>query len=69
MASSQNPHVYLENLEALKIKVANLIKCGIDRWRAYQWGNTRKGYWRIVDNVVLKRAIPNTSLKLAGYPV
>lgn len=51
-----------------KTKVANLIKCGIDKWRAYQWGNTRKGYWRIADSAILKRAIPNASLKLAGYP-
>ena len=51
-----------------KTKVANLIRCGIDKYQAYQWGNTRKGYWRIADSVILKRAIPNISLKVAGYP-
>ena len=51
-----------------KTKIANLIKCGIPQWQAHQWGNTRKGYWRIADSVILKQAIPNTSLKSAGYP-
>ena len=23
-----------------RTRVKNLIRCGIDRWRAYQWGNT-----------------------------
>lgn len=51
-----------------KTKVANLIRCGIEKYQAYQWGNTRKGYWQIADSVILKRAIPNISLKVAGYP-
>lgn len=50
-----------------KTRVSNLIRCGIDKWRAYQWGNTRKGYWRIADSFILNRAIPNISLKRAGY--
>ena len=51
-----------------KTKVANLIRCGIEKCQAYQWSSTRKGYWRIADSVILKRAIPNISLKVAGYP-
>ena len=51
-----------------KTRVSNLIRCGIDKWQAYQWGNTRKGYWRIADSFILNRAIPNISLKRAGYP-
>lgn len=52
----------------IKTKVSNLVKCGIEKYQAYQWGNTRKGYWRIADSAILKRAISNTSLKVAGYP-
>ena len=29
----------------VKTKVANLIRCGINKYQAYEWGNTRKGYW------------------------
>lgn len=28
----------------VKTKVANLIRCGINKYKAYEWGNTRKGY-------------------------
>ena len=51
-----------------KTKVANLIKCGIEKYKAWEWGNTRKGYWRIADSPILKVAINNDSLRKAGYP-
>ena len=51
-----------------KTKVSNLVKCGIEKYQAYQWGNTRKGYWRIADSWILTRAVSNMSLKRAGYP-
>ena len=51
----------------VKTKVANLIRCGINKYQAYEWGNTRKGYWRIADSPVLKRAIDNSKLRSAGY--
>ena len=47
-----------------KTKVANLIKCGIEKYKARERGNTRKGYWRIADTPILKVAI----LRKAGYP-
>ena len=58
----------MEILEEPKTRVANLVRCGITKWQACQWGNARKGYWRIADSVILKQAIPNTSLKSAGCP-
>ena len=51
-----------------KTKVANLIKCGIEKYKAREWGNTHKGYWRIADSPILKVAINNDSLRKAGYP-
>lgn len=51
-----------------KTKVANLIKCGIGKYKAWEWGNTRKGYWRIADSPILKVAINKDSLRKAGYP-
>ena len=29
----------------VKTKVANLIRCGINKYQAYEWGNTRKVEW------------------------
>ena len=51
-----------------KTKVTNLIKCGIEKYKAREWGNTHKGYWRIADSPILKVAINNDSLRKAGYP-
>ncbi|KGF57185.1 hypothetical protein HMPREF0661_00515, partial [Prevotella melaninogenica DNF00666] len=53
----------------VRTKVANLIRCGIniDKYKAYEWGNTRKGYWRIADSPILTRAIDNYRLRSAGY--
>jgi len=49
-------------------KFKNLMKCGIERYRAWQWANTRQGYWRIADSYILHRAITNENLTRAGYP-
>ena len=48
-----------------KTKVANLVKCGIGKYKACEWGNTRKGYWRIADSPILKVAINKDSLRKA----
>lgn len=50
-----------------RTRVKNLIRCGIDKWHAYQWGNTSKGYWRIADSWILHRAIGNEALQRTGY--
>jgi group II intron reverse transcriptase/maturase len=50
-----------------KTRFGNLMKAGIDRERAWMWANTRKGYWRVANSPILKRAIPNDLLKRAKY--
>ena len=50
-----------------RTRVKNLIRCGIDKWRAYQWGNTSKGYWRIAGCWILDRALGDEALRRAGY--
>ena len=50
-----------------RTKVANLRKLGIPADKAYQWGNSRLGYWRIVGSPVLKCSITNKRLAAAGY--
>ena len=51
----------------VKTKVANLIRCGINKYQAYEWGNTRKGYWHIANSSILATAISNNNLRAAGY--
>ena len=50
-----------------RTKVANLRKLGIPADKAYQWGNSRLGYWRIAGSSVLKCSITNERLAVAGY--
>ena len=52
----------------VRTRFKNLMKCGIGRWWAWQWANTRKGYWRIATSPILKRAITNERLEKQGYP-
>lgn len=50
-----------------KTRVRNLIRCGLDKQKAYEWGNTSKGYWRIADSWILHRAISTEALHRQGY--
>ena len=45
----------------------NLIKLGINKYKAWEWANTRKGYWHIANSFILSRTVTNDRLKLAGY--
>lgn len=50
-----------------KTKMANLSKLGINKYQAYEWANTRKGYWHIANSFILSRTITNDRLRMAGY--
>ncbi|WP_265333544.1 group II intron maturase-specific domain-containing protein [Paenibacillus guangzhouensis] len=50
-----------------RTKVQNLRKLGVAEGQAYQWGNTRLGYWRIAGSAILHRSITNEKLAQAGY--
>lgn len=51
-----------------RTRFINLQKCGISKWWAWQWANTRKGYWHISKSWILSRSITNNRLIAAGYP-
>ena len=51
----------------IKTKIANLIKLGINKYKAYEWANTRKGYWHIANSFILSRTITNDRLRKSGY--
>ena len=50
-----------------RTKVKALQKLGIPPDKAYEWGNTRLGYWRIAGSPILQRSITNERLVAAGY--
>jgi group II intron reverse transcriptase/maturase len=45
----------------------NLIKLGINKYKAWEWANTRKGYWHIANSFILSRTVTDERLRLAGY--
>lgn len=50
-----------------KARIRNLVSLGIPHWQAYQWGNTRGGYWRTAHSPVLSRSLTNGKLQEMGY--
>jgi len=51
----------------VKTRVTSLQKLGASKQKAYEWGNTRKGYWRIAHSPVLQTTITCERLKQKGY--
>lgn len=45
----------------------NLIKLGIAKYKAWEYANTRKGYWHTANSPILCTSITNERLKQAGY--
>ena len=50
-----------------KTKVANLRKLGGPADKAYRWGNSRLGCWRIAGSHVIECSITNERLAAVGY--
>ena len=48
-------------------KRKNLIKLGVDKSKAYQYSNTRKGYWRISNIPIVSKTLTNKYLEEIGY--
>lgn len=42
-----------------KTKVRNLIALGVPKGKAYEWGNSRKAYWRIASSPIMQRTLDN----------
>lgn len=51
----------------IKTRLKNLMKLGVNKSKAWEWANTRKGYWRIAGSYILSTSITNDRLREAGY--
>ena len=60
MTAKTDAYVHLEAMEEAE-------KLGVPEKQAYQWGNSRLGYWRIAGSAILQRSITNEKLVHAGY--
>jgi hypothetical protein len=50
-----------------RTRIKNLMKLGMEDWKAYRNGNTRKGYWAIAGSGILTTTITNERLARRGY--
>jgi group II intron reverse transcriptase/maturase len=48
-------------------RITNLIKLGVNRSKAYEWSNTRKGYWHTSKSFILSTTLTKERLQIAGY--
>ncbi len=51
-------------------RVRNLLRLGMDKQKAYEWGNSRKGFCRVAHSPILCRALNNeyfTKLRYIGF--
>ncbi|WP_342471261.1 group II intron reverse transcriptase/maturase [Ureibacillus sp. FSL K6-3587] len=55
-----------KNWKKPKTKMRNLIQLGVPQWQAYEWGNTRKSYWRISNSPILHRTLGNSYWRNQG---
>lgn len=57
-----------KNWKKIKTRFENLQRCGIGKSKAWEWANTRKGYWHISNSWILSRTLNDDNLRRAGYP-
>jgi group II intron reverse transcriptase/maturase len=51
----------------LRTRGRNLMKLGINKYKAWEWANTRKGYWHIANSHILALTITNERLCQSGF--
>lgn len=55
-----------KNWKNPRTRVRNLIRLKVPYGKAYEWGNTRKGYWRISKSPILHRTLGNSYWESQG---
>ena len=60
--------LYWKRWKRIRTRCENLIKLGATQDKAWQWANTRKGYWRIAGSWILTTTMSNRYLETLGFP-
>ena len=58
---------YWKQWKKIRTRHKNLVKRGIDKSKAWEFANTRKGYWRIAGSPILTRTFTNEDLERLGF--
>ena len=59
--------MYWKTWKKNSTRIKELEKLGINKDKAYQWGNSSKSYWRIAGSFILCRALTNKTIKEKGW--
>jgi group II intron reverse transcriptase/maturase len=59
--------VFWKQWKRTSTKQANLIKLGVTKSKAWEFANTRKGYWHIAKSWILSTSVTNERLRDSGY--
>jgi hypothetical protein len=57
---------YWKNWKKIKTKHDNLVKLGIPEYKAWEYANTSKSYWRISKSPILSKTLTNKYLENIG---
>ena len=57
---------YWKQWKKIRTRHDNLVKMGIGKHKAWEYANTRKGYWRIAHSPILTRTFTNEHLRKVG---
>lgn len=59
--------IYWKQWKKVKTRFRELKKLGIDGDKAWQFANTRKGYWRTSNSPILSRSLDNQTIGKLGF--
>ena len=59
--------IYWKQWKKAKTKFKMLVHFGIEKHKAWEYANTRKGYWRISNSQILSLTLKNDTLRKLGY--
>ena len=59
--------IYWKRWKRVRTKYRNLQKLGIEKYKAWEWANTRKSYWHTANSFILSRTLTNERMKSRGY--
>lgn len=57
---------YWKRWKKIKTRYKNLVKMGASEQKAWEYANTRKGYWRTAKSPILQTTITNNKLEKSG---
>jgi len=60
--------LYWKRWKSVRTRFENMIKLGISRNYAWQWANTRLGYWCIAGSRIMTVVMPNRYFETLGFP-